>query len=138
MVNSRVTGAREITVAGDPRITPVGRFLRAHKLDELPQLLNVLRGEMSLVGPRPEVAKYVDLYTAAQRDVLRLRPGITGAASLAAMNEEKELAAQKNPDEYYTRVLLPRKLDLELEYAANLSLRMDVRLLALTVIRLFV
>jgi lipopolysaccharide/colanic/teichoic acid biosynthesis glycosyltransferase len=137
MVNLQVPAARAITVAGDPRVTRSGRFLRAHKLDELPQLINVLRGDMSLVGPRPEVAKYVDCYTGIQRGVLSLRPGITGAASLATMDEEKELGAQQNPDDYYVRVLLPRKLDLDLRYAAAMSLRNDVTILAATVLRIF-
>ena len=101
---------RSITVGQDPRITRIGRRLRATKLDEIPQLLNVLVGEMSLVGPRPEVPRYVDLYTESQRAILALRPGITDLASIKYRNESELLAEAENPDETYIQVLLPDKI----------------------------
>ncbi|MBV9265411.1 MAG: sugar transferase [Acidobacteriaceae bacterium] len=125
-----------VTASSDTRITRVGRFLRKSKLDELPQLLNVVSGQMTLVGPRPEVAEYVALYTQEQSAVLQLKPGITGAASLSFSNEEAELAAQNSPEEYYVRVLMPRKLMLDLEYSAKVSLKEDIRLIALTVTKI--
>src|SRR5258708_29777053 len=94
-----------ITRASDPRVTPVGRFLRRWKLDELPQFVNVLRGEMSLVGPRPEAPEYVLLYSAEERSVLRVRPGITSPASLRYRDEESLLAGQEWRDEYVNRIM---------------------------------
>lgn len=101
----------------DNRITPMGRFLRRYKLDELPQLFNVLIGEMSIVGPRPEVKKYVDLYTDYQKQVLRVRPGITDYASIEYIDENDILAISDNPEKDYLEVILPRKLELSLKYA---------------------
>ena len=98
----------------DQRITNVGHFIRKYKFDELPQLLNVLNGSMSLVGPRPEVKKYVDLYTEEQRKVLEMRPGITDAASIKYRNENEVLSAQPDPEAYYIQVLLPDKLHTSL------------------------
>jgi len=125
-----------VTAAGDPRITKIGRYLRSWKLDELPQLINVLKGEMSMVGPRPEVPEYVALYTAEQRQVLDFRPGITSPASLALVNEESVLAAQSDPEDYYARVLVPQKLAADLEYCRKASLSGDLRIIAATVCRL--
>ena len=122
-----------ITSAGDPRITRIGRILRACKLDELPQLWNVARGEMSLVGPRPEVPRYVNSYSAAQREVLAIRPGVTDPASIAYREEEKLLASQPDPERYYREVVLPHKLDLNREYLSRMSFCYDAYLLARTI-----
>lgn len=102
-----------LTVGGrDPRVTKSGYFIRKYKLDELPQLINVLLGEMSLVGPRPEVKKYVDLYTKDQLKVLNVRPGITDLASIAYKNENELLAQSKNPEQTYIDEIMPAKLEL--------------------------
>lgn len=132
LVNSDRNGLL-ITSAGDRRITPVGRILRRSKIDELPQFWNVVRGEMSLVGPRPEVPLYVDSYSAAQREVLSIRPGITDPASIAYRDEEKILAANSDPDLYYREIVLPHKIELNREYLKRLSFLYDLRLLFHTV-----
>lgn len=124
-----------VTGAADPRITPVGRFLRRTKLDELPQLLNVLRGEMSLVGPRPEDPRYVALYTAAQRRVLDVRPGITSPASIAYRHEESLLTGE-NWEQAYIERLMPAKLELDLAYVQRASLRTDLALIFRTLARI--
>jgi len=124
-----------ITSGLDPRVTCVGRILRKTKLDELPQLFNVLRGEMSIVGPRPEDPRYVSLYSAAQRRVLSVRPGITSIASLAFIDEEA-LLTQVEQDEAYTRVIMPRKLELDLEYIDRMSWYLDFKLIVMTVFSL--
>ncbi len=116
----------QLTVAGDRRITRVGRWLRRSKVDELPQLLNVLAGDMSLVGPRPEVARYVALYTPAQRRVLSLRPGITDPASIRYRDEERELAAASDPEAHYVAHVMPEKIRLNLAYAERASVLRDV------------
>jgi lipopolysaccharide/colanic/teichoic acid biosynthesis glycosyltransferase len=109
-----------ITVGGrDPRITSVGFFLRKYKLDELPQLLNVLIGEMSLVGPRPEVKKYVDLYTLEQRKVLSIRPGITDWASINYIDENVILGDSSDPEKDYIEKVMPNKLNYNLVYIEN-------------------
>lgn len=123
-----------ITGAGDRRITPVGRFLRRAKLDELPQLVNVWRGEMSIVGPRPEVPVYVAGYGPEQRRVLEVRPGLTDPASLAYRDEER-LLGRVPPDDrerYYVAEILPRKLRLNLDYVERASLAWDCELVART------
>lgn len=122
-----------ITVGGDRRVTPLGRRLRRTKLDELPQLLNVLRGEMSLVGPRPEDPRYVALYTPGQRAVLRVRPGITSAASLLYRHEEQVLAGADWEARYRDEVM-PAKIAIDLDYLARRSLRSDLGLIARTVV----
>jgi lipopolysaccharide/colanic/teichoic acid biosynthesis glycosyltransferase len=124
----------QLTVAGDRRITRVGGWLRRSKLDELPQLLNVLTGDMSLVGPRPEVARYVALYTAEQRRVLELRPGITDPASIRYRDEERELAAAADPEAHYIRQVMPEKIRLNLDYAARASVLRDVGVIAATLL----
>jgi len=116
---------RAITVGRDPRITRIGAWLRDTKLDELPQLLNVVAGDMSLVGPRPEVPRYVELYSDAQRAILALRPGITDLASIKYRHESELLATAENPDETYVRVLLPDKLRINLAYAARADVWSD-------------
>lgn len=126
-----------ITSAGDDRVTPVGRLLRWSKMDELPQLWNVLTGDMSLVGPRPEHPKYVRDYTEEQRRVLAVRPGITDIASIVYRNEEAVLAHSANPEWFYREVILPHKLSLNLEYVADISLVRDLRLILETIKSLF-
>jgi lipopolysaccharide/colanic/teichoic acid biosynthesis glycosyltransferase len=117
----------QLTVGADARITRVGAFLRAHRLDELPQLIDVLQGTMSLVGPRPEVPRYVAHYPAALKDVvLSVRPGITDPASLRFRNESAQLAAAADPEREYIDVILPAKLACAADYAAHASLWTDL------------
>lgn len=123
----------KITISGDDRITKVGRFLRRTKLDELPQLINVARGEMAMVGPRPEDPKYVAFYTPEQREILRVRPGITGAASLVYRNEEEQLAGPDWELMYRTEVM-PAKLALDLDYLSRRNLWTDLSLIAQTIL----
>lgn len=122
-----------ITTSGDSRVTRVGRVLRQWKLDEIPQLLNVLVGEMSFVGPRPEVPKYVALYTAEQSRVLDLKPGITDLASVEFRDEEKLLAAAPEPESFYREYCIPKKIELNLQYAAIATVWSDVKLMLRTI-----
>lgn len=119
-----------ITVGGrDPRVTRSGYYIRKYKLDELPQLINVFIGDMSLVGPRPEVRKYVDLYTPEQMHVLDVRPGITDLASIRYRNENELLAQVEDPDRYYVEVIMQDKLRINLEYAQHHSFAGDIQLI---------
>ena len=119
-----------ITVGGhDPRITRSGYYIRKYKLDEFPQLINVFKGDMSLVGPRPEVRKYVDMYTEEQMHVLDVRPGITDLASIRYRNENELLERVNDPDKYYVEVIMPDKLRINLEYVARHSFTFDIRLI---------
>jgi lipopolysaccharide/colanic/teichoic acid biosynthesis glycosyltransferase len=123
----------QITTKRDPRITRSGRWLRSTKLDELPQLWNVLRGDMSIVGPRPEVPKYVACWPEQARDlVLSVRPGITDPASIEFRREAEELAAVANPEQHYVDVILPRKLQLYCDYVSTRSFFGDLRILVRT------
>lgn len=123
-----------ITVgARDRRITGAGYYLRKFKVDELPQLINVLKGDMSLVGPRPELKKFVDLYSADQLKVLSVRPGITDPASIAFRNENELLEGKDDPIQYYIAEIMPRKLALNLAYIENRSIFFDVRIIFLTI-----
>ncbi len=132
----RVEPGAAITVGEDPRITRSGRVLRQTKLDELPQLWDVLRGAMSLVGPRPELPRYVELYPEAlRRAVLAVRPGITDPASLAYSHEADLLAAAADPEREYRDVILPAKLRLSADYAARASLASDLKLIGRTLLR---
>jgi lipopolysaccharide/colanic/teichoic acid biosynthesis glycosyltransferase len=117
------------TAEDDPRITPIGRFIRRYKLDEFPQFLNVLTGDMSLVGPRPEVKKYVDMYNEQEKAILDLRPGITDWASIWNSNEAAVLEGSQDPEKTYEELIRPTKLTLQLFYARNCSLGMDLRIL---------
>jgi lipopolysaccharide/colanic/teichoic acid biosynthesis glycosyltransferase len=121
-----------VTKAGDPRITRLGRFLRKSKLDELPQLWNVWRGDMSFVGPRPEVPGYVAKYSKQQKRVLRLKPGITDLATLEFRNEEELLQTAPDPERFYLDYCIPRKIELNLAYAENASLWKDIRIILQT------
>jgi lipopolysaccharide/colanic/teichoic acid biosynthesis glycosyltransferase len=117
----------------DARITKPGYFIRKYKLDELPQLFNVVKGDMSLVGPRPEVRRYVNLYTADQLRVLSVKPGITDLASIKYRNESVLLAQSANPDETYVSEIMPEKLRLNLEYINKQSFLSDIGLILLTI-----
>ena len=122
-----------ITVGGrDPRVTRSGYYIRKYKLDELPQLINVFTGEMSVVGPRPEVRKYVDLYTEEQLKVLSVKPGITDIASIKYRNENELLDKADNPDKMYIEVIMPDKLKYNLEYIEKASLVYDLKLIFYT------
>ena len=123
-----------ITVGKDSRITRVGAFLRKTKLDELAQLLNVLAGQMSFVGPRPEVPRYVELYTPYQRQVLLVRPGITDYASIAYRNENELLAGADDPEKMYIETVMPDKIELNMKYLREISPLADIRLMIKTVI----
>lgn len=126
-----------LTVGGhDPRITKSGYFIRKYKLDELPQLLNILLGDMSLVGPRPEVKKYVDLYDCRQRKVLEIRPGLTDYASLEYFNENELLSHSPNPEQTYILEIMPAKLELNLRYMEDQSLSKDIKILWETFIKI--
>lgn len=124
----------KISTSSDSRITPVGRVLRKTKLDELPQLWNVLKGDMSFVGPRPEVREYTDLYTDEQRQVLLLRPGITGLASIRYRNENDLLSASADPNRTYIEEVMPAKLALDLEYIPRACVSYDIRLILETLV----
>ena len=128
----------QLTVGGrDPRITGIGHFLRRTKLDELPQLLNVFRGEMSIVGPRPEVPKYVALYTPEQRVVLQVRPGLSSLASIEYINENEVLGRSSDPEGTYVHEVMPAKLHLDLKYVREQSLALDLRIIFGTLAKLF-
>jgi lipopolysaccharide/colanic/teichoic acid biosynthesis glycosyltransferase len=122
----------EVTAAGDSRITRLGTFLRRYKLDEIPQFWNVLKGEMSLVGPRPEVPRYVSEADPVWRKVLEYRPGITDFATLLYRNEESMLAGKADPERFYRERILPSKLALNVEYLQKRSLLSDLKVIALT------
>jgi lipopolysaccharide/colanic/teichoic acid biosynthesis glycosyltransferase len=127
----------EITVGGDKRVTRIGRILRKYKIDELPQLINVLMGDMSLVGPRPEVEKYVELYKEDYKHILQVSPGITDISSITYRDEEGVLRGKKDPEVYYRQVLLPEKIRLAREYIDRASFFYDLRLVFKTVCRIF-
>ena len=127
-----------ITVGGhDSRITRMGYFIRKYKIDELPQLWNVLKGDMSLVGPRPEVKKYVDLYTEEQRRVLSVRPGITDYASIEYVDENEILGKADDPDRVYVEEIMPAKIKLNMRYIENHSLKEYFKIIGLTFINIF-
>jgi len=126
-----------LTASGDPRITKVGRILRRTKLDELPQLINVLRGEMSLVGPRPELPEYVSKYTIDETKIFDLKPGITGPASVTYIDEEAVLAGSSNREEFYVNHLMREKLRVDLAYCRTVSLSSDLKIILRTAASLF-
>lgn len=126
-----------LTVGGrDSRITSVGYFIRKYKIDELPQLINVLLGDMSLVGPRPEVRKYVDLYNNEQKKVLSIKPGITDYASIEYSNESELLGRAKDPEQLYIHEIMPAKLQLNLKYIAEKGMITDLKIILNTVLKI--
>lgn len=124
-----------ITTASDPRITPIGRILRKSKLDELPQLINVLIGDMSLVGPRPDVPGYADLLKGTDQIILTIRPGITGPATIYYHNEEELLAQQPNPVQYNDQVIWPHKVRINKQYIQQYSLYNDIKIIIKTIFK---
>ena len=124
-----------VTTANDDRILPFGKFLRKTKLDEIVGLINVLKGEMSLVGPRPDVAGYADMLTGEDRKILELKPGITGPASLKYINEEEILANVDNPQKYNDEIIYPDKVKINLEYYHNRTFWGDIRIIFKTIFR---
>lgn len=129
-------GGKLTVGSNDPRITKAGRFLRKYKLDELPQLFNVLIADMSFVGPRPEVPEYVDRYTAEQQKVLAVRPGITDEASLAYFNENDILSNSPDPEKTYLEIVMPAKIELNLAYLRKRSFLKDLGVIAKTLKRI--
>ena len=123
----------QITIGKDSRITKIGDFLRKYKLDEIPQLINVLLGDMSLVGPRPEVPKYVALYTEEQREILKVRAGITDYASIEFSNENDILANEADPEKAYIEKIMPRKIELNKKYLSEISVMTDIKIILLTI-----
>ena len=124
-----------LTVSGrDPRITRVGYFIRKTKIDELPQLINVLKGDMSLVGPRPEVAKYVNLYNDEQKQILSVRPGITDPASITFRNENDLLAQAENPEKFYIESVMPEKIRISLDYIKKRNFFTDIGIIFKTIL----
>ena len=130
------SGGPSVTAGGDARITAVGRFLRRSKLDELPQLVNVMRGEMAFVGPRPEVPKFVERWPGWAAPLLTVRPGITDPTSVAWANEEASLASQDDVETYYVETLMPHKLEASMAYLKTRTPWRDVRVLWQTAVRL--
>lgn len=127
-----------ITIGGrDSRITREGYFLRKYKLDELPQLLNIIRGDMSIVGPRPEVQRYVDLYTPEQKKVLSVRPGLTDWASIEYMDENELLGKSSDPEYTYIHEIMPAKLELNLRYIREAGLLTDLKIIFHTLFKIF-
>lgn len=125
-----------ITTREDKRITRIGKYLRRYKIDELPQLFNVLKGDMSLVGPRPEVKKYVDLFESDYRKILTVRPGITDPASIRYSNEEELLSQSPDHEEAYIKSILPEKINLSLEYVNNHTMMRDIMIILETIFKI--
>lgn len=135
MIQDAESKGMQITVGKDSRITKVGKFLRKSKIDELPQLINVLKGDMSFVGPRPEVPKYVALYDKDQRNILKVRPGITDIASIEYRDESSILAKSMDPEKTYIEEIMPKKIELNLIYIRNISVLYDVVLICKTIVK---
>lgn len=134
MVTDAEKLGKQITVGNDSRITRVGKFIRKCKLDEFPQLINVLKGEMSLVGPRPEVPRYVELYDEYEEQILLVQPGITDYASIEFRNENEILGNSSNPEETYIEEIMPTKIELNMKYIRNISLIEDIKLILNTIL----
>ncbi len=130
--NAERLGAK-VTKEDDPRITEIGKFLRKYKIDELPQLINVLKGEMSLVGPRPEVPKYVEMFKEDYKEILKVKPGITDYASLEYKDENRLLKGAKNPEEIYIKEILPVKIEYYKRYIKDISFITDIKLIIKTI-----
>lgn len=137
MINNAAQIGPGITTVGDPRITRVGRFLRMTKIDELPQVLNVLKGELAIVGPRPEDPQYTARYTASQKEILSIKPGITSPASLKYCHEE-EMVQRDKLEEVYFKKILPDKIKIDTQYEQHRNLRSDLKIIFLTFISMFI
>lgn len=138
MVKDSAFKGRMITVGSDPRITRMGRFLRKVKIDELPQLINVFKGEMSFVGPRPELRKYVEKFRNDFKEILSIRPGITDLASIKYRREAELLASSEDPEEEYISTILPEKIKLGKDYLRRSSLSFDFSIMIKTVLHLVI
>ena len=126
-----------VSIKNDSRITVVGKILRKYKLDEIPELINVLFGSMSLVGPRPDVPGYVDLLKGENRKILTLKPGITGPASLKYFNEEEILSSKKNPKDYNDKIIFPDKVKINLDYYYKNNIWIDIKIIFATILKFF-
>lgn len=131
VLNADKIGAASTTLS-DPRITPMGRFLRKHKLDEIPQLFNVLLGQMSIIGPRPEIKKFTDLFNEQEKMILSVKPGISDYASVKFSDEGKILEGSDDPDKAYFELIRPKKIELQLQYVKEKSLATDLKIIFLT------
>jgi len=127
----------QLTVGNDLRVTSIGKFIRRSKIDEFPQLLNVIAGDMSVVGPRPEVPKYVKLYTTEQKEVLRVKPGLTDYASIEYMDEQVILGKSDDPEQTYIKEIMPAKLKLNLKYISERNFFLDLKLIMKTILKIF-
>lgn len=127
---------KQITIGKDVRITKIGNFLRKTKLDELPQLFNIIKGEMSFVGPRPEVPKYVAYYTDEQKEIFEVRAGITDYASIYFSNESEILGQQSDPEKYYIEEIIPHKIKLNKKYINNMGIITDIKIIILTILKI--
>ncbi|MEM3112426.1 MAG: sugar transferase [Candidatus Anstonellales archaeon] len=136
MIVNKENSGPLVTQGNDPRITPLGRFLRKTKIDELPQLINVLKGEMSIVGPRPEVEKYVMMFKDEYKEILRVKPGITDYATIEFIDEEAILNQYRDVEEGYIREVLPRKIELYKKYISEISFLTDIKLILKTLLRI--
>ena len=132
--NSESKGAK-ITIGKDPRITNIGFILRKYKIDELPQLFNILKGEMSFVGPRPEVEKYVEIYKKEYENILKIKPGITDLASIKYSNENDILANKENPENYYINNIMKEKINLNNKYLEKIGIKNDVKIIFKTIVK---
>ncbi len=135
-MRSDLSGPAITLGTNDPRITRVGQWIRKSKMDELPQLWNIVMGDMSFVGPRPEVPKYVALYTTEQRDVLAVRPGLTDPASIQAFDEGARLESVEDPEKFYREVILPEKVNMQLAYIRKATFLSDGRVIVRTLLRI--
>jgi len=133
--SERIGRETYLTAAGDPRITPIGRWLRKTKVDELPQLINVLLGDMSMVGPRPEVSAYTDTYNERQRAIFAAKPGVTGPS--ANVHEEELIASHPDKDNFYLTAVMPAKLEIDIAYCENIHFAGDVRQIMKTAATVF-
>ena len=138
MVENAEALGKQLTIGEDPRITRIGKWLRKTKLDELPQLFNIISGEMSFVGPRPEVARYVELYNEEQKEVLKLLPGITDLASIQYRDESTLLAESSDPEKTYIEEIMPEKIRINLQYARSSNVLTDFMVILKTLFRVFI
>ena len=127
----------QLTIGDDSRVTGIGKFIRKYKIDEFPQLLNIIKGDMSIVGPRPEVPKYVELYSDEQQEVLSVLPGLTDYATLAYIDEQKILGQADDPEKAYVETVMPAKLALNLKYVEERSFWTDLKIIFKTIAKIF-